>query len=85
GIPFISPMSHIVSAFVGDDARCREASALLLERHGIYVQAINAPSVKEGEEILRIAPSATHTSQDVEKFADALDGIWQELDIPRTS
>ncbi|GHH19774.1 5-aminolevulinate synthase [Streptomyces lanatus] len=85
GIPYISPMSHIVSAFVGDDARCREASALLLERHGIYVQAINAPSVREGEEILRIAPSATHTSQDVEKFADALDGIWQELDIPRTS
>jgi 5-aminolevulinate synthase len=77
-------MSHIVSAFVGEDARCRRASELLLERYGIYVQSINAPSVKEGEEILRIAPSATHTTADVEKFAEALDTVWQELDIPRT-
>ncbi|MEU8925950.1 5-aminolevulinate synthase [Kitasatospora sp. NPDC048545] len=83
-IPFVSPMSHIVSAFVGEDATCRQASALLLDRYGIYVQSINAPSVLEGEEILRVAPSATHTTADVEKFAKALDAIWQELDIPRT-
>ncbi|MET7488217.1 5-aminolevulinate synthase [Streptomyces sp. NPDC005538] len=82
-IPFVSNMSHIVSVFVGDDARCRRASAILLERHGIYVQPINAPSVRAGEEILRVAPSATHTLGDVEKFAEALDGIWQELGIPR--
>ena len=82
-IPFVSPMSHIVSVFVGDDGLCREASALLLDRHGIYVQAINAPSVREGEEILRVAPSATHTEADVEEFAKALESIWQELGIPR--
>ncbi|WP_405584644.1 5-aminolevulinate synthase [Streptomyces sp. NBC_01190] len=82
-IPFVSPMSHIVSAFVGEDARCRRASELLLKRYGIYVQSINAPSVKEGEEILRIAPSATHTTADVEKFAEALNTVWEELDIPR--
>ncbi|MFJ8473793.1 5-aminolevulinate synthase [Kitasatospora sp. NPDC094011] len=83
-IPFVSPMSHIVSAFVGEDATCRQASALLLDRYGIYVQSINAPSVREGEEILRVAPSATHTTADVERFAEALDAIWKELDIPRT-
>ncbi|GAA2513443.1 5-aminolevulinate synthase [Winogradskya humida] len=82
-IPFVSDGSHIVSVFVGDDAQCRRASEILLTRHGIYVQPINAPSVREGEEILRIAPSATHTLGDVEKFADALDGIWQELGIAR--
>ncbi|WP_035804588.1 5-aminolevulinate synthase [Kitasatospora mediocidica] len=84
GIPFISTDSHIVSVFVGDDELCRRASELLLQRHGIYVQPINAPSVRAGEEILRVAPSATHTSSDVEKFAEALEGVWQELDIPRT-
>ncbi|WP_327071469.1 5-aminolevulinate synthase [Kitasatospora sp. NBC_01302] len=83
-IPFVSPMSHIVSVFVGEDSTCRQASAMLLERYGIYVQAINAPSVREGEEILRVAPSATHTTADVEKFAEALDAIWQELGIART-
>ncbi|MFF8993535.1 5-aminolevulinate synthase [Streptomyces sp. NPDC014983] len=82
-VPFVSDMSHIVSVFVGDDGLCRRASALLLERHGIYVQPINAPSVRAGEEILRVAPSATHTTGDVEKFAEAIDGIWRDLGIPR--
>ncbi|MGW4733079.1 5-aminolevulinate synthase [Streptomyces shenzhenensis] len=82
-IPFVSSDSHIVSVFVGDDTLCRAASALLLDRHGSYVQPINAPSVRAGEEILRVAPSATHTLGDVEKFAEALDVIWQELGIAR--
>ncbi|WP_020139869.1 5-aminolevulinate synthase [Streptomyces sp. 351MFTsu5.1] len=81
-IPFKSAESHIVSAVVGDDALCKRASAQLLDRHRIYVQAINAPSVREGEELLRIAPSATHTTADVKMFADALSGIWHDLGIP---
>ncbi|MGQ4515388.1 5-aminolevulinate synthase [Streptomyces sp. DW26H14] len=85
GIPFKSTDSHIVSAVVGDDALCKEASALLLARHRMYVQAINAPSVPAGEELLRIAPSATHTTSDVRKFAEALAGIWLDLGIPTVS
>lgn len=85
GVPFLSRQSHIAALPVGDDALCRRASALLLRRHGIYVQAINAPSVRPGEELLRVAPSATHTSHDVEKFVEALDGVWAELDIPRAT
>jgi 5-aminolevulinate synthase len=84
-IPFRSSDSHIVSAMVGDDALCKQASWLLLDRHQIYVQAINAPSVREGEELLRIAPSATHTAADVQKFADALAGIWRDLNIQTAS
>lgn len=84
GIPFRSADSHIVSVLVRDDLLCRQASAMLLDRHGIYVQAINAPSVRTGEEILRIAPSATHAINDVQKFAEALESVWEELEIPRT-
>jgi len=80
-IPYISAESHIVSVQVHDDELCKRASQLLLERHGLYVQAINAPSVRKGEEILRIAPSAVHTGQDVEAFALALGGIWRELGL----
>jgi 5-aminolevulinate synthase len=83
-IPFVSDESHIVSVQVRDDATCRRASSLLLENYDIYVQAINAPSVREGEEILRVAPSATHHPADVERFAAALDEVWQKLDIPRS-
>jgi 5-aminolevulinate synthase len=84
-IPFISTDSHIVSAFVGDDDMCKRASQLLFERHGIYVQSINVPSVPAGEEILRIAPSAVHGQNDVETFARALHEIWKELNIPTAS
>ncbi|BBC36454.1 5-aminolevulinate synthase [Streptomyces graminofaciens] len=83
GIPFISDRSHIVSVLVGDDTTCKKASDILLERHGIYVQSINAPSVRVGEEILRIAPGAVHSAEEVRKFVEALDGIWTELELPR--
>jgi 5-aminolevulinate synthase len=48
------------------------------------VQAINAPSVRAGQEILRIAPSAAHDGDDVRRFVGALDQIWSELDVPRS-
>ncbi|MEV3870677.1 5-aminolevulinate synthase [Streptomyces sp. NPDC049906] len=82
-IPFVSDESHIVSVFVGDDALSKRVSALLLERHGAYVQAINSPSVRPGQEILRTAPGAVHHPSEVRKLVTALDGIWRELGLPR--
>ncbi|MEZ0090847.1 5-aminolevulinate synthase [Streptacidiphilus sp. EB129] len=83
-VPVLSDSSHIVSVLVGEDSLCKTASDLLLERHGIYVQAINAPSVRVGEEILRVAPGAVHGGDDVRGFVEALAGIWQELRLPRS-
>ncbi|MEU7145743.1 5-aminolevulinate synthase [Nocardia sp. NPDC046473] len=83
GIPFLSDQSHIVSVLVGDDAKCRKVSELLLEQHGIYIQSINAPSVRVGEEILRMAPSAVHTLSDVRKTAEALDQVWCDQNLAR--
>ncbi|WP_406403274.1 5-aminolevulinate synthase [Streptomyces uncialis] len=83
GIPFVSDESHIVSVFVGDDELAKRISGLLLERHGVYVQAINAPSVRPGQEILRSAPGAVHEPSEIRKFVAALDEIWQELGLTR--
>ncbi|WP_432012233.1 5-aminolevulinate synthase [Streptomyces cucumeris] len=82
-IPFISDQTHIVSVLVRDEALCKHMSALLLDRHGIYVQAINAPSVRVGEEILRVAPGAVHTADEVRGFVDALDQVWGQLGADR--
>ncbi|MFI9246586.1 5-aminolevulinate synthase [Streptomyces sp. NPDC053086] len=82
-IPFISDQTHIVSVLVRDEALCKRMSALLLDRHGIYVQAINAPSVRVGEEILRVAPGAVHTADEVRGFVDALDQVWEQLGADR--
>jgi 5-aminolevulinate synthase len=83
GIPFMSDESHIVSVLIRDERKCKAASDLLLANYGIYVQSINSPSVPAGEEILRIAPGATHTPADVKAFAAALDEVWTTVDIPR--
>ncbi|OLZ73464.1 5-aminolevulinic acid synthase [Streptomyces sp. IMTB 2501] len=82
-IPFLSDQTHIVSAVVGEDRLCKAMSALLLERHGAYVQAVDAPSVPKGEEILRIAPSAVHDSAGIRRFVDALEAVWTDLGGPR--
>ncbi|KOV23983.1 5-aminolevulinate synthase [Streptomyces sp. XY152] len=83
GIPVLSDESHIVPVLVGEDGMCRRMSVLLLERHGAYVQAIDAPSVPVGEEILRIAPSAVHEPDEIHRFVGALDGVWSELGAAR--
>ncbi|MYT32307.1 aminotransferase class I/II-fold pyridoxal phosphate-dependent enzyme [Streptomyces sp. MspMP-M5] len=74
--------SHIASVLIGDDVTCTAAAARLLDRYGIYVQAINAPSVRPGEEILRLAPSAVHTPTDVEDLATALHEVWHAIVVP---
>ena len=55
-----------------------------MEKHQIYVQDINYPTVARGEEKLRIAPTPFHTPEMHDKFVDALVDTWKELDLPFT-
>ncbi|MCC5476912.1 5-aminolevulinate synthase [Streptomyces barringtoniae] len=83
GIPVVSDAAHIVPVLVGDADKCRSVAAALLDRYGIYVQPINSPSVPVGTERLRVTPTPHHTESQIHIFADALDAIWHELDLPR--
>jgi 5-aminolevulinate synthase len=83
GLPIMQNDTHIVPVFVGDPERCKQASDLLLERHGIYIQPINYPTVAKGTERLRITPSPYHDDTLIDDLAEALVNVWEELGLPR--
>jgi 5-aminolevulinate synthase len=52
--------SHIVSVKIGDAAKAKKISKLLLDEFNIYVQHINYPTVAKGDERLRITATPFH-------------------------
>jgi 5-aminolevulinate synthase len=82
GLPMLPNDTHIVPLFVGSPDKCKAASDLLLEDHGIYVQPINYPTVPRGAERLRITPSPHHDDVLIDELAAALIDVWRRLDLP---
>jgi 5-aminolevulinate synthase len=82
GLPVLATETHIVPVMVGDPHLCKQASDILLERHGIYIQPINYPTVARGTERLRITPSPAHDIRLIRQLADAMISVWKELDLP---
>ena len=64
--------THIVPVMIRDAVRCKEISDDLLNEYGIYIQPINYPTVPEGAERLRIAPTPLHTDAMMSDLVDAL-------------
>jgi 5-aminolevulinate synthase len=83
-LPHLPNPSHIVPLIVGDAARCRELSDMLLADHAIYVQPINYPTVPRGTERLRITATPLHDDAMMDTLVQALVGCWEAMQLPRS-
>ncbi len=82
GLPVLPTPTHIVPVMVRDAETCKAASDRLLERHGIYIQPINYPTVPRGTERLRITPTPLHGEAHIGHLRDALLETWEALGLP---
>ncbi len=82
GLPLMRSETQIIPILVGDAQSCKAASDHLLDKHGIYIQPINYPTVPRGTERLRITATPFHTDALIDQLAEALVETWGALDLP---
>ena len=80
-LPVMESESHIVPVLVGDPVLCKQVTDELMERHRIYVQPINYPTVPKGTERLRLTPGPLHSDDDMDHLVRSLREIWGRLAI----
>lgn len=70
--------THIVPVMVRDAFKCKSMSDALLNEYGLYIQPIGYPTVAEGTERLRIAPTPLHTDAMMNDLVEALARIFND-------
>ena len=81
GIKVLSNKSNIMSVPIFSAKKSAEVSKYMNENFNLYIQHINYPTVKKGEERLRITTNPTHTDEMIEYFVDSLSRTLKILNV----
>jgi 5-aminolevulinate synthase len=72
GIDVLENNTHIVPVMVRDAKKTKAMSDMLLDDYNIYCQPINYPTVEEGTERLRFAPTPYHSDAMIHNLVDSM-------------
>jgi 5-aminolevulinate synthase len=81
GLPVMPSTTHIVPLLVGDPAKCKKISDILLIEYGVNVHPINAPPGPRATERLRFTPGPNHSESMMDDLVRALVEIWDRLEM----
>jgi 5-aminolevulinate synthase len=70
---------------VGDAAKCKWISDILLDNFGLCVQPINYPTVPKKTERLRVTPTPLHSDADIDHLVGALHSLWSRCALARAA
>lgn len=82
-IAVIDNPSHIIPILIGDAVKAKMASDILINEYQIYLQPINYPTVKKGEEILRISTTPNHTDEMIDHLINSLTEVLERVQVKR--
>ena len=83
GFHILDGNTHIVPIMINDAKLVKDVAKFLLEKHNIYVQPINYPTVPIGSERLRVTPGALHSSEMILQLVEGLCDTFDQLGIDR--
>ena len=78
GIEYNHNPSHITPIHIGSSVQCKKIADRLLHEFGVYLQPVNFPTVKKGEECLRIIVTVKHNEKDMFYLAKSLQMVLNE-------